>query len=68
MSQLDIKDIKTEWVERPGNKIIGKPSIRFVTTKTEYYTPEKNKLFSICFNLDSSTTAKKEKSGVVEEG
>ena len=37
-------------------------------TETEYNNPEKTNVFSINLNLDSSVTAKKENSGVVEEG
>ena len=40
----------------------------FVLTETEYDNPEKTNVFSINLHLDSSTTAEKEKSGVVEEG
>ena len=68
MSQHEIKDLKSEWAERPGKKTVGKQSIRVVSTETEYGNPEKTNVFSIFLNLDSSTTAKKEKSSVVEEG
>ena len=48
--------------------MIGKPPIRFIPTETEYDNPEKTRVFYINLNLDSSTTAKKEKSDIVEEG
>ena len=48
--------------------MIGKPPFRFVPTETKYDNPEKTNLFSINLNLDYSTTAQKEKSGIVEEG
>ena len=60
MSQQEIKDLKAEWAERPVNKMIGKPPIRFVPTETEYDNPEKTNVFFISFNLDLSTIAKKE--------
>ena len=68
MGQLEIRDNKLEWVERPGNKMIGKPPISFVPTETDYGNPEKTNVFSMSFNLDSSTTSEKENFGVVEEG
>ena len=61
MIQHKIKDLKLEWAERPGDKMIGKPSIKFVPAKTEYDNPEKTNVFSISLNLDSSTTSEKEK-------
>ena len=48
--------------------MIEKPPIRFVPIETEYDNPEKTNVFSISLNLDSSTTARKENSGIVEEG
>ena len=68
MSKLVIKDIKPEWAERQGNKMIRKPPIMFVPTETEYNNPEKTNVFSINLILDTSTTSEKENSEVVEEG
>ena len=48
--------------------MIGKPFIRFISPETEYIKPDKTNVCYIYLNLDSSTTAKKEKYGVVEEG
>ena len=41
--------------------MIGKPPIRFFPTEMAYNNPEKTNVFSTFLNLDSSTTAEKEK-------
>ena len=59
MRQHEIKDLKPEWAERSGHKIIGNTPIRFVPRYTVYNNLEKTNVFSISLNLDSSTTAEK---------
>ena len=68
MSYHEIKDPKPEWTERSGQQMIGKLPIRYVPTETTYDNPDKTNVFSISLNLDSSSTAEKEKSSNVEEG
>lgn len=55
----ETKEIKSEWVDRPDHKMIGKLPIRFVPNVNKYATPEKTHTFSVHLNLDSSTTSAK---------
>ena len=67
MSQHEIKDLKPERDERPGNKIILKKTLCLSQPRLILTTRITN-VFSITLNLDSSATVEKEKSGVVKEG
>ena len=51
MSQLEIRDIKPKRAERPDSKMIGKPSIGFVLTETEYDNLKKTNVFLFLLTL-----------------